>query len=103
MPRNRCLMKTIGMVLSLGVFLISGCAGNGSQPVIDPTGVDMAQFQQDVAACVQIAQQVEQKAGEQALGHALVWGLIGAVVGDSDTVAGAAGAGLIAGAAEGAI
>lgn len=87
--------------LCLAIALIGACAGRAN-PVIDPAGVDMGRYQQDLGECEQIAQQVEQKAGERALGGALVVGLIGSVVGDSNTAKKAAGAGLIAGGARGA-
>ena len=46
------------------LLLVGGCAAHSSKPVIDPAGVDMVQYEQDVAECEQIATQVEQKAGE---------------------------------------
>ena len=80
---------------------ISGCAGK-SGPVIDPAGVDMVEYEKDLAECEKIAQQVEQKAGEQGLGGALVTGAIGAVIGGSDGAKKGAGIGFIGGAAGGA-
>ena len=88
-------------MLVLASLAAAGCAGK-SKPVIDPTGVDMVQYEKDLAECEQIAQQVEQKAGEQAAGGALVTGAIGAVLGGSDGAKKGAGVGLIGGAAKGA-
>ena len=88
-------------ILVLLALLAVGCAGK-SKPVIDPAGVDMGKYQSDLAECEQIATQVEQKAGEQAVGGAVVLGAIGAVLGGSDGAKKGAGVGLIGGAAEGA-
>ncbi|MDJ0776855.1 MAG: glycine zipper family protein [Gammaproteobacteria bacterium] len=88
-------------LLVLASLAATGCA-TSSKPVIDPAGVDMVQYEKDLGECEQIAQQVEQKAGEQAAGGALVTGAIGAVLGGSDGAAKGAGVGLIGGAAKGA-
>ena len=82
-------------------LLAAGCAAHSSKPVIDPAGVDMAQYETDVAECEQIATQVDQKAGQQAAEGAVVGGLIGAVVGGSDSALTGAGVGAIAGGASG--
>ena len=88
-------------ILVLAAVAVVGCAGK-NKPVIDPAGVDMVQYEKDLAECEQIAQQVEQKAGEQAVGGALITGAIGAVLGGSDGAAKGAGVGAIGGAARGA-
>ena len=80
--------------------LAAGCAGR-SKPIIDPAGVDMGQYQNDLAQCEQIAQQVEQQAGEGAAGGAIVGGLIGAIVGDTHRAVRSAGVGAVAGGARG--
>lgn len=87
--------------LMLLAAALAGCAGK-SKPVIDPAGVDMERYQADLAECEQVAQQVDQKAGAEAAGGALVLGLIGAVVGDSETAKKGAGVGAISGGARGA-
>ncbi len=86
----------------LGITLAAGCAAHSSKPIIEPAGVDMDQYQADIAACEEIATQVDQKAGEGAARGALVGGLIGAVLGDSETVMRSAGVGAVAGGAGGA-
>ena len=98
--KSRVSLRLTG-IFAAALLAAAGCAGK-SPPVVDPHGVDMARYQKDLAECENIAAQVEQKAGERALGGALVVGLIGAVLGDGDTAKKAAGAGLIGGAAEGA-
>jgi uncharacterized protein YcfJ len=95
MKRN---LVAIGL---LCIILAAGCAAHSSKPIIDPAGVDMEQYEADVAACEEIATQVEQKTGEGAARGALVGGLIGAVLGDSETVVRSAGVGAVAGGAEG--
>ena len=87
--------------LLLGIVLITGCASDPNKPVIDPEGVDMAQFEADRAKCEQVAQQVEQKAGNEAVTGAVVLGLIGAIFGDSETMQKSAAAGFVSGGAKG--
>ena len=82
----------IGWIALLGIALTVGCAGS-SKPVIDPAGVDMEQYNTDLAECEQISEQVDQKAGAGAAGGAVVGGLIGAITGS--TVRGA-GVGAVA-------
>jgi outer membrane lipoprotein SlyB len=94
------VLKRINLIIgTAGIILIAGCAAHSSKPVIDPAGVDMVQYDTDVAECEQIATQVEQKAGEGAAEGALVGGLIGAIVGGSDSAITGAGVGAVAGGA----
>ncbi len=81
----------------LGMALAAGCAG-ADKPVIDPAGVDMEQYNIDVAECKEIAGQVAQKVGESAAGGAVVGGLIGAITGN---VGKGLGIGAVAGGARG--
>ena len=87
----------IGWVTLLGIALATGCAGS-SKPIIDPAGVDMEQYNTDVAECEQISEQVEQQAGVGAAGGAVVGGLIGVITGNTVT---GAGVGAVAGGARG--
>lgn len=89
-----------GIVL-FGTLLVAGCAADPNKPVIDPEGVDMAQFEEDRSKCEQVALQVEQKAGNEAVTGAVVLGLIGAIFGDSDTAKKSAAAGFVGGGAKG--
>jgi uncharacterized protein YcfJ len=95
------MQRTITLLTLACMLLAGGCASNSQKPVIDPAGVDMAQYDADVAECEQIADQVEQKAGEQAAGGALVGGLIGAIVGGGDSAVVGAGVGAVGGGARG--
>ena len=95
-------MKRISLFVGITIVtFITGCAAHSSKPVIDPAGVDMAQYETDVVECEQISTQVEQKAGESAAEGALVGGLIGAIVGGSDSALSGAGVGAVAGGAGG--
>jgi uncharacterized protein YcfJ len=96
------MQQTFTLLTIACILLAGGCAANSSKPVIDPAGVDMAQYDNDVAECEQIADQVEQKAGKKAAGGALVGGLIGAIVGGGDSAVVGAGVGAVAGGADGA-
>ncbi len=87
-------------ILIIGSAL-SGCATR-KQVIIDPAGVDMAQFDVDLAQCQQVAEQVDQQAGKGALVGAVVGGLVGAALGDSRTAQRAAGVGAVSGGARGA-
>jgi len=91
-------MKRIMYCISLlGITLAAGCAGS-SKPVIDPAGVDMEQYNVDLAECEQISEQVDQKVGAGAAGGAVVGGLLGAIGGNT---ARGAGAGAVVGGARG--
>ncbi len=82
-------------------LLLAGCAGRNNKVIIDPAGVDMARYQQDLTQCEALAEQVEQRATGGALGGALISGLVGAALGDSRLAQRAAGAGAVIGGAKG--
>jgi outer membrane lipoprotein SlyB len=88
-------------ILLITVSLVGGCAKRQSV-VIDPQGVDMGQYQTDLAECKQISEQVESEVGEGAAGGAVVGGLVGAVVGGKRSVGRTAGVGAVLGGAKGA-
>jgi len=90
-----------------GVILVSvigaaGCAGRRADVVIDPAGVDMGRYQQDLAQCQEIAKQVRHKAVGGAVGGAVVGGAVGGIVGNGETAEKGAGAGAVVGMARGA-
>ena len=93
------MQRITAIVTTAGLILLGGCAAHSSKPVIDPAGVDMAQYEKDVGECEQIATQVEQKAGEGAAEGAVVGGLIGGIFGGRDGALKGAGAGAVGGAA----
>ena len=91
------MRNIMGWITLLGIVFVAGCAGS-SKPVIDPAGVDMEQYNIDLAECEQISEQVDQKAGTGAAGGAVVGGLLGAITGNT---ARGAGAGAVVGGARG--
>lgn len=95
-------MKTTlhGSVL-VSLLLLGACAADPNKPIIDPAGIDMAKFEADREKCEQVALQVEQKAANEAVGGAVILGVIGAIFGDSDTVRDMAAAGFVSGGAKG--
>ncbi len=97
-------MKAMVVVaVCTAALLAAGCAGTRrSEVVIDPEGVDMAQFDRDLAECRQISEQVNQRAGTGAVGGAVVGAAVGAIVGNSSTAAKGAGVGAVVGGAKGA-
>jgi len=82
--------------------LLCGCAARG--PIIDRQGVDMAQYQRDLADCEAYATEVDtgRKVGGGALAGAVVGGAVGAILGDRHTAARIAGVGAVTGSARGA-
>ncbi len=86
------------LVTAAAIVLLSSCA---SRPVIDPYGVDMAQFQRDLEDCEAIAGQID--SGGQVAQSALLGALIGAAIGlVSYDVGGHAAAGAVTGGVAGA-
>lgn len=96
-------MKRIGYVCILvSLIAITACAGRRADVVIDPAGVDMGQYQHDLAQCQEISKQVRGKAVGGAVGGAVVGGAVGGIVGNSDTAGKGAGVGAVTGVARGA-
>lgn len=84
----------------ISVFAVSGCA---SKPIIDTAGVDMQQYQADLADCEQVANQVptdEMVVASAGFG-AFIGALFGLVTGDASAVAYGAGWGAVSGASSG--
>lgn len=96
------MKRRVTLVVAMLLVLVAACSGaRRSGVVIDPEGVDMAQYQSDLADCQHIAEQVDEKAGAGAVGGAVVGGAIGAIVGNSTTAARGAGVGGVIGLAKG--
>jgi outer membrane lipoprotein SlyB len=89
------------------VLLFSGCSTiedlTGSNPIIDRQGVNLAHYDQNLIECQQYANEVEiaRKAGTGAIGGAVIGGVFGAVLGNSNTAKRGAGVGVVGGAAKG--
>ncbi len=99
-------MKILGVIILVpAVFL--GCATvedlTGNNPIIESRGVNLAQYDQDLIECQQYADEVEiaRKAGTGAAAGAVVGGVFGAVLDNSDTAKRGAGVGAVAGGARG--
>ncbi len=92
-------MMRVAMCVVL-VSLLAGCASS-KRVVVDPQGVDQAQYQRDLSECEQVAGQVStgRDATEGAVGGALVGGILGAIFGNSSTAGRMAGGGAVVGAA----
>ena len=95
-------MKTVLFLSVLSFVFVTGCAARNKDVIIDPTGVDMAQYQNQLGQCLKISEQVNSKAGAGAVGGALVGGLIGVTPGNQDTAKRGADVGAITGTARGA-
>ena len=64
----------------LGIVTLAGCARH-AQIIIDPYGVDMGMYQQDLADCRQLARQVRSKVGEGIVTGAIVGTVVGKIIG----------------------
>jgi uncharacterized lipoprotein YajG len=93
------------LFLLLTSFSLTACQSLEDDPIVDPRGVNMAQYQRDLAACRAIAGQVEvgkDTAGGSVAGAA-AGAVIGAIVGDSDTAQRGAGVGAVLGGSRAAV
>jgi outer membrane lipoprotein SlyB len=95
-------MKKASIAMSILVVGISACTTT-DEIIIDRKGVNMAQYEKDLAECRGYAAEVKtgEKAVRGAASGAVVGGAVGAVVGDSDDAARGAGVGAITGGARG--
>ena len=92
------------LLLVMALTLVAGCRATDDRPIVDMQGVNVAQYNQDLAECRVYADEVQ--AGRQVargtVGGAVVGGAVGAAVGNSNTAQRTAGAGAVLGAARGA-
>jgi hypothetical protein len=93
--------KTL-LCLGAAALFASACTTT-DEIIIDRKGVNMAQYEKDLAECRGYAQEVKtgEKAVRGAASGAVVGGAVGAVVGGSDDAARGAGVGAITGGARG--
>ncbi|MCK4863808.1 MAG: glycine zipper family protein [Gammaproteobacteria bacterium] len=68
----------------ISLLSISGCARH-AQIIIDPHGVDMGQYQADLAECQHLSRQVHSKVGEGVVGGAIVGAIVGKIIGGNRT------------------
>lgn len=102
-------MKSIHVVLlSMSIFVLASCASYRNTPgdsgvIVDTKGVDMSEYQTDLAECEALADQVPvaERAATGAVVGAAVGGVLGAVVGDGRGAERGAGVGGVSGAVEG--
>lgn len=86
------------------VLALAGCASEaGRGVIIDRQGVDMAQYERDLAECTQYAEEVRaaEKVAANAAGGAVVGGAVGAVSRGSSGAKDGAAVGAIVGGAQG--
>lgn len=94
-------MNTLKYTIMLATAItLTACASN--KVIIDPAGVDMQQYEQDLATCKQIAEQVDSQTGKRAVSGALISGTVGAILGDSGDAKRWASVGAVTGGARGA-
>ena len=93
--------------LPLITLILIGCASienlTGNNPIIDTLGVNLTQYNRDLADCQQYANEVEiaRKAAVGAASGAAVGGVFGAVLGNNDTAQRGAGIGAVGGGTRG--
>ena len=91
----------------ISTLLVSACASvedlSGNNPIIDTQGVNLAQYDIDLAQCKNYADDVAiaQKVGSGAVVGAVVGSVFGAVLGNSGTAKRGAGIGAVGGGASG--
>ena len=78
------MTKYLISTVILAMLTLNGCARH-AKIIIDPQGVDMAQYQADLADCQNLADQVESNVGEGIVGGAIVGALFGAILGSNRT------------------
>lgn len=94
-------------IVSVAILLLSSCSSvedlTGNNPIVDTKGVNMANYETDLAQCQEYASQVEiaQKATTGAVTGAIVGGVIGAIWGNSSTAERSAGVGAVGGGVSG--
>lgn len=96
-------MKPTLLALSL-VVSMAGCRATDNTPIVDMQGVNIAQYNADLAECQNYADQVEseRQVARGTVGGAVVGGAVGAVVGNGNVAQRTAGAGAVLGATRGA-
>lgn len=101
---NAWRLSSRALLLLAVLSALVACRGLRDEPIVDRQGVNIAQYNRDLAACQQYAEQVEPggDAARGAVAGAAVGGAVGAIVGNSDTAQRGAGVGAVAGGARGA-
>lgn len=71
-------------LIMLSMLILNGCAQHAKM-IIDPKGIDMDAYHSDLSDCQHIADQVESKVAEGAVGGAVIGALFGAIIGGHNT------------------
>ena len=88
--------KYLFLTLLLSMLTVTGCARH-AQIIIDPYGVDMGQYQADLAECQHLSRQVHSKVGEGVVGGAIVGAIAGKIIGGNRTASKTAKLGALSG------
>ncbi len=96
----RLIILTLTLAITACTNQQSSQYHDNSGIIIDTQGVDMHRYNADLADCRHYAEQVPtgQRTTTASVGGAIVGGVLGAVVGNSDTAAKSAGVGAVTGA-----
>jgi len=97
-------MKTI-FIIVVSLIGLSSCGSLQDRPIVDLKGVNLAQYNADLAECEVYAQDVSvmNKTAEGAVAGAVIGGVLGAATGGTSRAKRGAGAGATIGGARGAI
>ncbi len=96
------MRKIILCTVLLSLVTLGGCATRKHDIVIDPKGVDMGNYSQDLAECKQISRQVDSKVGKRAVGGAIIGGVAGEIIGNKNSTKNGAKLGALGGGLRGA-
>jgi len=97
------MIKPAAVLTLAAITLLGGCAHpRHSDVIIDPQGVDMAQYERDFGECRQLSMQVRRKGGAGAVGGAVVGGALGGIGGQQGGTERGAKAGAVLGGVRGA-
>ena len=95
-------MKRLFSLVILSLLIVAACTTT-DEVIIDTKGVNMTDYEADLAECRVYTEQVAvgEKAAKGAVSGAAVGGAIGAIVGNSSDAARGAGVGAVTGGAKG--
>ena len=74
------MKKYLLLTIVFASLAITGCARH-AQIIVDPQGLDMALYKQDLADCQRLADQVESKVAQGIVGGAVVGAIFGEIFG----------------------
>ena len=77
--------RLLGLSLLGLLFITQGCATRQPNIIIDPDGVNMGAYQQDLSQCQVLSKQASSHGGKGLVGGAIVGAVAGEVIGNSTT------------------